>query len=102
AVAQNTIASQVPGPHERARFMSLQSATQHFASSTGAIVSSFILVEGEGMALEGFGTVVFISIALFSTLPVFMWVLERKVRANRDAVESGHGGLVEAPSGKPG
>ncbi len=80
AVAQNTIASQVPAPHERARFMSMQSATQHFASSTGAIISSLILVEGEGMALEGLDTVVLTSIALFMTLPPLMWLLEGRIR----------------------
>lgn len=80
AVAQNTIASQVPAAHERARFMSFQSAVQHFASSTGAIVSSLILVEGAGKVLVGFDTVVIVSIALFMTLPPFMWVLEGRIR----------------------
>src|SRR5207244_3593231 len=42
-VTYHTLATRVPAPHERARFMSLQSAIQHLASALGAFFSSLIL-----------------------------------------------------------
>jgi predicted MFS family arabinose efflux permease len=39
-----TVASRIPEPHQRARFMSLQSAVQHFSTSAGALISSAILI----------------------------------------------------------
>lgn len=88
AVAQNTLTSQVPRPHERARFMSLQSATQHFASSAGAIISSFILVEGADRSLVGLDTLTMISIGLLCFIPILLKLLEGRVRATRAALEA--------------
>ncbi|MEM6732566.1 MAG: MFS transporter, partial [Myxococcota bacterium] len=85
AVAQNTLTSQVPLPHERARFMSLESATRHFASSTGAILGSLILVEGEGRALEGLPELTFASSGFLLLIPPLLWILESRVRANQAA-----------------
>ena len=42
-VSYNTLASKVPDPSERARFMSFQSAVQHLASALGASVSAQVL-----------------------------------------------------------
>ncbi|MEO1483212.1 MAG: MFS transporter [Myxococcota bacterium] len=83
AVAMHTLSSKVPFPFERARYMSFQSAVQHFASSTGAIVSSLILTEGAERALIGFDTVCYISIASLLLIPVTMKFLEAKVRARQ-------------------
>ncbi|HYG69165.1 MAG TPA: MFS transporter, partial [Anaeromyxobacteraceae bacterium] len=45
----NTLASRVPGPGERARFLSTQSAVQHLASALGAGLSTRVL----GVAPDG-------------------------------------------------
>jgi predicted MFS family arabinose efflux permease len=42
-VSFNTLSSRVPGSHERARFMSVQSSVQHISSALGASISSLIL-----------------------------------------------------------
>jgi len=48
-VSMNTLTSRVPGPAERARFMSVQSAVQHLSSAIGAALSTRLLtVEPDG------------------------------------------------------
>jgi len=44
-LAQQTLASRLPEPSERAQYMSLQSALQHAAMTAGAFASSLILTE---------------------------------------------------------
>ncbi len=80
-VAYNTLASKVPLPFERARFMSFQSAVQHMASALGAFASSRLLVEGEGGRLLGMEKVGGISLALTAIIPVLVGLVERKVRS---------------------
>jgi predicted MFS family arabinose efflux permease len=79
-VSYSTLTSKVPGPAERARFMSLQSGVQHLASSSGAFLSSKLLVELPNHTLEGIPTIAWISIALSAILPVFFWAVEGIVR----------------------
>jgi predicted MFS family arabinose efflux permease len=48
-VAMNTLTTRVPGPAERARYMSVQSAVQHLSSALGAGLSTRLLtVEPDG------------------------------------------------------
>ena len=42
-VAQSTLATRLPAPHERAQFMSLQSAVQHAAATVGAFLTAALL-----------------------------------------------------------
>ena len=42
-VAQSTLASRLPAPHERAQFMSLQSAMQHAAGTIGSFVTAALM-----------------------------------------------------------
>lgn len=86
AVAQTTLTSQVPRRFERARFMSLQSATQHLGSSSGAFVSSMVLAEGANNTLVGIDTVSLIAIGLFVLVPVLMKILEDRSRATRERI----------------
>lgn len=83
-VAYNTLASKVPGPTERARFMSLQSAVQHFASAAGAFLSSKLLSERADHALVGMPTLALISIGLSCLLPPMLRIVEQRVH-ERDA-----------------
>ena len=84
-VAQQTLLSKVPGPAERAGFMSIQSAVQHMASAVGAFASSAFLVE-RGGRLEGVSKVAWFTIALtLVTPPLFFW-LERAIGRRKPTV----------------
>jgi predicted MFS family arabinose efflux permease len=76
-VSHNTLTSRVPGPAERARFTSLQSAVQHFASAGGAFLSSALLTEDAGHKLFGMRTVTGVSIGLSLCVPVLLFGVER-------------------------
>jgi predicted MFS family arabinose efflux permease len=78
-VSLNTLSSRVPMPHERARFMSLQSAVQHIAAALGAMLSSIVLHELPDRHLQGMSTVATISIVLALALPIFLSLVERKL-----------------------
>jgi predicted MFS family arabinose efflux permease len=78
-VAYSTLTSKVPGPAERARFMSFQSAVQHLASAAGAITSSLILAEGPGHRLIHVPRLAALSLALTAALPGLLWAVERAV-----------------------
>ena len=85
----NTLASRVPPPAERARFMSALNATQHLSSSAGALVASFMLsADGTGR-LEGMDHVAVAAIAVALFVPFVSALIERRVlakeRAARDA-----------------
>jgi predicted MFS family arabinose efflux permease len=79
-VSMNTLTSMVPAPHERASFMSVQSAVQHVASAIAAFLSSELLYVLPSGKLEGMGLVAWISIGLTLLLPVLMFLLERRVK----------------------
>ncbi|HEX2569438.1 MAG TPA: MFS transporter [Polyangia bacterium] len=80
-VAYNTLTSKVPSPRERARFMSLQSAVQHFAAAVGAFLSSALLTELPDHRLAGIPRVGSVTISLTLLLPLFLWTVERHVKA---------------------
>jgi predicted MFS family arabinose efflux permease len=84
-VSLNALSSRVPAPHERARFMSLQSAVQHLASSSGAISSSIFLHELPDHRLQGMSTVAGISIVLGLALPMLLAAVERRVQVRERA-----------------
>lgn len=78
-VVTSTVTSKVPGPAERARFMSLTSATQHLASSGAAFLASAVLVELPGGALAGMTPIASAAIALALVVPLLVWSVERFV-----------------------
>jgi predicted MFS family arabinose efflux permease len=78
-VAYNTLATRVPAPGQRARFLSIQSAVQHFSSAAGAFLGSRLLVEGAGHALVGMRTVALLSMALSFLIPLMLHRVERGV-----------------------
>jgi predicted MFS family arabinose efflux permease len=84
-VSLNTLSSRVPRPHERARFMSLQSAMQHVAAASGAVLSSRLLEELPNKQLAGMPTVAAISIALALLLPFLLRQVERRLEDRRSA-----------------
>ena len=81
AVSVNALSSRVPGPHERARFMSLQSAMQHMGSAVGAMLSSQMLNERPDHGLLGMPQVAVVALVIGVPLPLLMHVVERRVNA---------------------
>ena len=80
-VPLSALSSKLPAPHERAQYMSLQSAVQHLASSAGAITASRIVTTDATGRLHHVDIVVFASIAFAVCMPILMWSVERRVRA---------------------
>jgi predicted MFS family arabinose efflux permease len=83
SVAMNTLSSRVPFPDERARFMSAQSASQHIASSLGAMVSAVLLTDHAGK-LSGMDRVTVFAMALAAAVPFLVATVSARV-ARREA-----------------
>ncbi|MEW5850169.1 MAG: MFS transporter [Myxococcota bacterium] len=80
-ISYSALASRVPLPHERARFMSLQSAVQHLASTAGAFASTQLLTELPDHTLAGMPVVAGTSMALCLLMPLTQFLVEMRVRA---------------------
>lgn len=79
-VSVTSLSSKVPRPAERARFGSLQSAAQHFASFLGALASSRFLSERPDHTLAGMDQVALASIGLSALVLPLLFALERRLR----------------------
>ncbi|MDB4966949.1 MAG: Arabinose efflux permease [Myxococcales bacterium] len=79
-VAYNALTTRVPRPRERARFLSLQSTVYHAAAGMAALVSVSFLRELPDGRLDGMPKLALASMALSATLPLFLWVVEARVR----------------------
>ncbi len=86
-VAHQTLASRVPLPAERGRFMSVQSAVGHLAGAAGAIGASQLLVTLPGGKVAHIDAVAWISIALGAAIPFVMWILERRLAGRATATQ---------------
>jgi len=78
-ISLSALSTRVPQAHERARFMSLQSAVQHAAAALGAIVSAELLHERADHSLEGMANVAGLAIALALALPWLLRGIERQL-----------------------
>jgi len=90
-VPYNTLTTRVPGPTERARFQSIQSAVQHGASALAAGLGPLVLtlqerepwpsdIPGElPRLLVGMDRVAMISLGLTLSIPFFLWWVEGRV-----------------------
>jgi len=85
-VPHNTLMTMVPGPSERAQFMSLQSAVQHMASAAGAFLSSQMLTERADHSLVGMRSVVTVSLGLTLLLPFLLFALQARVKSKLSPV----------------
>lgn len=86
-VSINTIVSKIPGPSERARFMSAQSAVQHLASAAGAVLAARFLSTGTRGELIGIDRIALVAAAMSVVVPFVMWRIERRMRS-RDRREA--------------
>ena len=97
-VSYNTLASRVPQPQWRARFMSLQSSVQHIASAVGASAGSWILGNTPpGQKLLHVDVVAEICVLLTLMLPLLLRVVENRVNA-RDRAQDAAPRSALAPS----
>jgi predicted MFS family arabinose efflux permease len=85
-VPMQALSSRVPLPHERARFMSAQSAVQHLASAVGAMLASVMLSEAPDGKLVGIPRVALFTLCTAVLLPVLLFFVEGRVK-RRDATE---------------
>ncbi len=90
-VSATALTSKVPGPRERARFMSVQSAVQHAASACGGFLSTRLLSELPDKRLVGMGGVAWLSAGLAVALLPLLWLVERRVRARKPEGPAGDG-----------
>src|SRR5690606_24058082 len=79
-VPLQTLATQVPSPSERARFMSTQSVVQHVSSAIGAMAASSILVAESDGSLLNMDYVAIGAFGLASLVPFFAIALEKMLR----------------------
>lgn len=76
----NTLATRVPPPSQRARFMSAQNAVQHLSSAAGAFLASTLLTADESGRLHGMTGVAISSIVISLAVPVLAGIVERGVK----------------------
>jgi predicted MFS family arabinose efflux permease len=80
-VPMQTLASRVPRPEQRARFMSAQSAVQHASSALGAILASLVLVAAPDGKLVHMDQVALGALVVACLVPIGAGVLERRINA---------------------
>lgn len=80
-VPMQTLASRVPRPEQRARFMSAQSAVQHAASALGAVLASLVLVGAPDGRLLHMDRVALAALLVACLVPVGAGILEGRVNA---------------------
>ena len=86
-VALNTVGTRVPLPNERARYMSVQSAVQHVMSGSGAVASSFLLVEQPDKSLSGMAALGVVSLVLSLPMPFLVGFVSDRISARTAAAE---------------
>ena len=79
-VAYNTLTTKVPRPHERARFLSLQSTVYHASAGAASWLSTSFLRQLPDGRLQGMPRLGLFSMALTAILPLLLYVVESRVR----------------------
>ena len=80
-IPMRALASCIPAPHERARFMSTQSVVECAAQAIGAMLGAQILTEHPDRSLAGIDDVAWLAIAMTSVYAALGYAIERRVRA---------------------
>jgi predicted MFS family arabinose efflux permease len=80
-VSLNALASRIPPPQERARFMSLLSVVQHMSAATGALLSSVLVNELPDGRLTGMPAVAALAMTAAAVVPV---AVSRALSAERE------------------
>ena len=80
-VPMRALMSRVPGPAERARFMSVEAAVDSAAAAIGAMLGTQILSERPDHSLGGIGELAVLAIAMTFVYSALCYAVERRVRA---------------------
>ncbi|HSC89866.1 MAG TPA: MFS transporter [Polyangiaceae bacterium] len=80
-VPLQALSTRVPRLEHRAAFMSAQSAVQHAASATGAVLASLVLVAPPTGPLQNIERVAWGAAAVASLVPFFAAAIERRLKA---------------------
>jgi predicted MFS family arabinose efflux permease len=78
-VPMQTLASRIPAPEARARYMSAQSAVQHTASAAGAFLGSAFLHAEPSGRLIGMEALAIVAFVLAALAPFFVGSVERSL-----------------------
>jgi predicted MFS family arabinose efflux permease len=78
-VAYNALTTKVPRPHERARFLSLQSTVYHATAGAAAWLSTSFLRQLPDGRLQGIPRLALASMAIGAALPLLLWIVESRV-----------------------
>ncbi len=81
----NTLMLTIPAAHERAQFMSLQSAVHHLGAAVGAFAGANLLQSLPSQALLGMTRVGVVSIGLALLTPLFLWRIQQGINRHEDA-----------------
>ncbi|MFN7684080.1 MAG: MFS transporter [Oligoflexia bacterium] len=84
-ISISTLTSKVPSPRYRARYMSLLSAAQHLASSSGAFLSTQLLTSNPDGSLAGVPRMALVSMGVTMLLPPLVILVERMLKKNKKA-----------------
>lgn len=80
-VSYNTVCSKIPKPEERAGYLSVQSAVQHFSTAAGAFISTKLLTSDSSDNLQGIEHLAWIAIIISAILPTLMGAIIRMQKA---------------------
>ena len=83
-IATTTLTTRVPGNHERAGFMSINSAVQNVASALGAIVSSLLLETSKSGALTGMPVVALLAMLFAAASPFLIHAVHNQVKRSEN------------------
>jgi len=81
-VPMQALLSRVPGPSERARFLSVEAAVDSIAAATGAMLGAQILSERPDRSLAGIGELAWLAIAMTCVYSALCYRVDRRVRAH--------------------
>jgi predicted MFS family arabinose efflux permease len=80
-IPMQALASRIPAPHERARFVATLSVAECAAQAIGAMLGAQILTEHADGSLAGIDDVAWLAIAMTSAYAALGYAIERRVRA---------------------
>lgn len=86
-VCNNTLASKIPSPQQRAGFLALHNCISQMFAALGAFVSTLLLTEAPDKSLIGFDNAAWLAIATSLFVPALMWWVERHVRLRDKATQ---------------
>jgi predicted MFS family arabinose efflux permease len=93
-VSFSALSSRVPAPHQRARFMSIQSAVRHAATSSGALISSRLLSEDAQHRLIGMPRVALAAIVFTVLVIPLQYYIEKRVQERENIAKNAEPALA--------